>query len=260
MAPGNPPAAAPLPVEWDRLTALLKRGAALAFAVEKWFNSGIWVLCRSDAAYPGRLKKHLQKTAPPVLFGAGDVRLLSSGGLAIVGSPSTSPEALAFAAQISQRCAREGLTVVSGSTRGVDEAAILAALEAGGTAISVLADRLAATALSGKFRTPLRTGRLVLLSPHAPETGVSLENAPARNRLVYGLADFALVVSGALRPGSAWAGAEEELRRPSPIPVYVRLAADAPKGNHALLMLGARPFPEDLSSGPLAATLDQCHR
>ena len=47
-----------------------------------------------------------------------------------------------------------------------------------------------------------------------------------------------------LRKGGTWAGAEEELKREQPRPVYVRVEGDVPNGNEALLELGAQPFPE----------------
>ena len=40
-----------------KVSALLRRGTALALAMEKWRRSGLWVLSRSDSAYPKRLKK-----------------------------------------------------------------------------------------------------------------------------------------------------------------------------------------------------------
>ena len=49
-----------------RLTALLKRGVKLAFAVEGWNQSGIWVVCRSDPQYPEQYKRHLKEKAPPI--------------------------------------------------------------------------------------------------------------------------------------------------------------------------------------------------
>ena len=62
-----------------RLTALLKRGVKLGFAVEGWNQSGIWVICRSDPEYPARYKNHLKDKAPPILFGAGERSLLQGG-------------------------------------------------------------------------------------------------------------------------------------------------------------------------------------
>ena len=55
----------------DRLDALLRRGMALALAVERWSQVGIKVISRSDAAYPQRLRSQLKGAAPPILYGAG---------------------------------------------------------------------------------------------------------------------------------------------------------------------------------------------
>ena len=63
-----------------RLEALLNRGAALGFALERWQRAGVWVLTRADAEYPVRFKKRLRARAPAVLFGCGNRRLLNAGG------------------------------------------------------------------------------------------------------------------------------------------------------------------------------------
>ena len=46
-------------VTLERVQALLNRGAALGFALEKWQRAGLWVLTRSDPDYPRLLKKRL---------------------------------------------------------------------------------------------------------------------------------------------------------------------------------------------------------
>lgn len=69
----------------ERLEALLQRGSSMALALEKWQRSGLWVITRSDPAYPRRLKKRLKHAAPPVLYGCGNPELLNAGGLAVVG-------------------------------------------------------------------------------------------------------------------------------------------------------------------------------
>jgi predicted Rossmann fold nucleotide-binding protein DprA/Smf involved in DNA uptake len=70
----------------ERLLALLARWVMLSLAVEKWTNCGIWILGRSDARYPHLLKKRLKHSAPAILYGIGNVQLLSIGGLAIADS------------------------------------------------------------------------------------------------------------------------------------------------------------------------------
>lgn len=95
----------PLPA--PRLSELLERGVALALAVEGWTIKGLWVLSSSDDSYPMRLKGRGRRSqAPPVLYGARNLNLLSGGGLAIVGSREASEEALDFARRVARAPSR----------------------------------------------------------------------------------------------------------------------------------------------------------
>lgn len=232
----------------DRLAALLKRGVKLGFSVEEWNQSGIWAICRSDPDYPARYKSHLKDKAPPILFGTGERSLLEGGGLAIVGSRNVNAEGDAFAREVAAWCARGGMPVVSGGARGVDQVAMSSALEAGGAVVGVLADTLLRRSVSRDARYALSEGRLLLISPYHPEAGFSVGNAMGRNKLIYALADYGLVVSADYNKGGTWAGAQEELKREPARPVFVRLSGTVPSGNRKLIELGAIAFPP--TSGP----------
>jgi len=65
-----------------------------------------------------------------------------------------------------------------------------------------------------------------------------------RNKVIYGLADFAIVVSSDYQTGGTWAGASEALKA-NWCPVFVRESPDVPKGNRELRKLGAVGLPED---------------
>ena len=233
------------PVAPARMKALLARGASMAIAIEKWVNKGLWVLCRSDEAYPQRLKQHLKRSAPPILYGAGDRALLSKGGLAVVGSRHIDAEAEAFARAVGRSAAQSGMQLISGAAQGVDQTAMHGAFEEGGSVIGVMADSLLRAAVSGKYRDGIRSGQLVLISTYNPEAGFNVGNAMGRNKYIYALADFAVVVSSDYKEGGTWAGAEEELRREGGHPVFVRTGASVPRGNTELLRKGAKPFPAD---------------
>ncbi|NER39477.1 MAG: DNA-processing protein DprA [Oscillatoria sp. SIO1A7] len=239
----------------DRLVALLERGAMLALAVENWTNKGIWVLARSDRHYPKRLKKQLQNAAPPILYGVGNIELLSKGGLAVLGSRDVDEEAIAYTEQVAETCAEEGMQVVSGGARGVDRSAMLAAVQAGGTAVGILADSLTKASVYGKYRSGIRDGQLTLVSAYDPDAGFTVGNAMGRNKYVYALADYALVVSSSLEKGGTWAGATEALQRLKDVPVFVRMQGNSPPGNRALLNLGAKPFPNLSENSSLAELL-----
>ena len=81
-----------------------------------------------------------------------------------------------------------------------------------------------------------------------------------RNKLIYGLADWACVVSADTRKGGTWAGAEEELRRQPHVPVFVRIEEDPPPGNQMLLEIGALPFPASPWPTPLSDVLASAGR
>jgi predicted Rossmann fold nucleotide-binding protein DprA/Smf involved in DNA uptake len=233
----------------ERLRALLRRGFQLAAAVEAWQRLGLWVISRGEACYPERLRRHLRSSAPPLLYGVGTLDRLPHGGLAVVGSRNVNEEGLAFTRRIGQRCAEQGVQIVSGGARGVDRAGVSAALTAGGNAVAVLAEHLDRAATRSENREPLREGRLTLLTPYEPESGFTIGKAMGRNKLIYTLADFALVVRFKSNEGGTWSGAVEQLTRnqstPPGIPVFVRAAHNPEKGCDELRRRGAILFPED---------------
>lgn len=229
----------------QRIVHLLERGAMLAVAVEGWTSKGLWILSRSDEAYPQRLKRKLKQLSPPILYGVGNQVLLSVGGLAVVGSRDIDDEGLGYTQRIAQKCAEQGIQIISGGARGVDQTAMLAATAVGGTTVGVLADSLIKAAVSMKYREGLRQGRVALVSPYDPSAGFNAGNAMNRNKHVYALADHALIVNSSYEKGGTWAGAKEELKQESQISVWIRVQGKVSQGNHQLLKLGAMPFPSE---------------
>jgi predicted Rossmann fold nucleotide-binding protein DprA/Smf involved in DNA uptake len=77
-----------------------------------------------------------------------------------------------------------------------------------------------------------------------------------RNKYIYSLSDFAVVVSSDYQEGGTWAGAEEELRREGGRPVFVRTGTGVPRGNTELLCKGGKPFPADALTSNLKDALN----
>jgi predicted Rossmann fold nucleotide-binding protein DprA/Smf involved in DNA uptake len=65
---------------------------------------------------------------------------------------------------------------------------MLSALEAGGTAVGVLADSWAKAAVAGKYRAGIKEGRLTLVSACDPNASFNVGNAMGRNKYIYALA------------------------------------------------------------------------
>ena len=150
---------------------------------------------------------------------------------------------LDYAARVGRLAAGARKTLVSGGARGVDQAAMRGALEIGGRAAGVLADSLERTAMNREHRNLLVDGRLVLVSPYDPGAGFNVGHAMARNKLIYALADAALIVNSGFRQGGTWTGAVEQLDKLRLVPVFVRSTGDIGPGLDALRSKGARPWP-----------------
>ena len=228
----------------DRLKRLLGRGFLLSQAVERWQTRSIWVVSRADAHYPRRLKARLREDAPAVLYGCGDISLLEQGGLAVVGSRQVDDALIEYTLDIGRLTAKAGKPLISGGAKGIDQAAMRGALEQGGKVCGVLADSLERTAMNRDHRNLLLDGCLVLASPYDPNAGFHVGNAMQRNKLVYALADAALVVNAETNKGGTWAGAVEQLNKLRLVPIYVRTTGVASEGLQALLQKGALQWPE----------------
>jgi DNA processing protein len=128
--PGKVPSELVLPSEIDsaaeKLTSLLGKRAL----------QQIGIRVHGAFEYPQKLR---QADNPlELLYFLGDWELVSTPGVAIVGTRKPSPEAVANAHRIAGSLARSGYTVVSGLAAGIDTAAHTGAIEAGGKTIAVL--------------------------------------------------------------------------------------------------------------------------
>jgi len=97
---------------------------------------GAQLVTIQEDRYPARLREIFDP--PLLLFALGDLELIHSYSIAIVGTRSPTPYGLAAAERLSADLAKAGLTIVSGMARGIDTAAHRAALEAAGRTIAVL--------------------------------------------------------------------------------------------------------------------------
>jgi predicted Rossmann fold nucleotide-binding protein DprA/Smf involved in DNA uptake len=234
----------------ERTKILLNRGTAMALAIERWIGQGFWVLDRTDPRYPERFHKHLGKSAPPLLYGAGEPHTLNHDRMriAVVGSRDIDEDGEAFARALGSVAAQIDAITVSGGARGADRAAINGALEQGGTGIAILPGALEQVAMSRAYRQAISEGRFTVISPFHPRAKFTVGNAMHRNRLIYCLADVGIVVDSAEGSGGTWSGATETLKYRW-VPVAARETVQQSNGNTALLAKGAVPItPETLET------------
>ena len=234
--------------ETSRLEGLLSRTDDLSRELNRLSRLGIYPLTRADSDYPQRYRQRLKDSAPAVLFYAGEKALLGQPGIAVVGSRHLDEAGQECAKFVGNACGISGQVLYSGGAKGVDTLSMESALEARGSAVGILADSLEKAVRSRE--TALRRSDLCLVTPYSPNAGFSVGAAMGRNRLIYCLADYAIVVASDAETGGTWAGATETLKN-GWVPVFVLEHEQMPEGNKQLLQKGAIPFPHPFQKAPL---------
>ena len=229
----------------ERISTLFLRGASMGFALEHWAKHGIWVVSRANALYPKALKGKLGDTRPPILFGTGNQALLNKPGIGFVGSRSIDADDEAFAKAKAELAVAQGYTVVSGGAKGIDQTAMLSALNCGGESVGIMADSLLRASTKKEYRQALKENRLALISPFYPEAGFNTGNAMARNKYIYTLSNSVVVVKSDFNKGGTWNGATENLKK-GWVPLLVR--NNNHQGNQELIKLGAVAIDETFNN------------
>ena len=98
-------------------------------------QSGNQIICYDEEAYPALLRQTVN--FPPLLYCSGNIELLASPQIAIVGSRHCTPGGAKTATDFARVLAQTGLTITSGMATGIDTQAHLGALSCGGNTIAV---------------------------------------------------------------------------------------------------------------------------
>ncbi len=235
--------------EAEHIGKLLERKDELDSELRRFASSGIQVITRADGGYPQRYIQRLKESAPVVLFYAGELAFLGQPGIAVVGSRHLDQAGQECATFVGNACGISGLVLYSGGAKGVDTLSMNAALDARGSAVGILADSLERTIRLPEYRQALERGDLCLATPYSPNAGFSVGAAMGRNRLIYSLADYAIVVASDVEKGGTWAGATEAIRA-GWVPVFVLDHPAMPEGNRLLLQKGGVAFPHPFPLHP----------
>jgi len=164
-------------------------------------KAGAQLITVNDTRYSDRLREIFDP--PPVLFARGNVDLLSSVCLAVVGTRHPTTYGVAATERLSGDLARAGLTIVSGMARGIDTAAHRSCLAAGGYTIAVLGCGVDVVYPSENRRLAAEiAANGLILSEFPMESTAFPQNFPIRNRIISGLSTGLLVVEGAQYSGS----------------------------------------------------------
>jgi predicted Rossmann fold nucleotide-binding protein DprA/Smf involved in DNA uptake len=181
-------------------------------ALEIWHSlerNGVTILVRGFPGYPEQLNDVLGDSAPPIIYVAGNRKLLDKPSAGFCGSRLASAQGIEIARQSARLLAQESINVVSGYAKGVDIATHGGALEAGGTTTIVLAEgilhfRLKKKELPWLGDDPL--SRILVISEFAPRIPWKAHNAMTRNRTICALSNALIVIESGMEGGTFDAG------------------------------------------------------
>jgi len=201
----------------------------------------IRILTIDDPAYPAQLRQI--KDPPKALYYAGDLTLLGTRLVAVVGSRKFTAYGRRVAAKIAGRLAACGVTVVSGMAVGIDGIGHRSALDAGGKTIAVLGnglDVMYPAANRELKKDILRDG--LLLSEYPPGMKGTKYTFPQRNRIISGLSEATVVVEAGLNSGSLITAALAAEQGRTVYGVPGNIDAVTSLGTNMLIRDGAQPL------------------
>ena len=154
-----------------------------------------------DREYPDLLR--LIPNPPETLYYMGDIRLLSSRCVGVVGARKLSDYGRRTAFTIGEKLGRAGLTVVSGMARGADTCAHKGALSACGNTIAVMGtDIESCYPSSNRELKETIAKRGLVITEYPPGFPVQKNNFPQRNRIISGLSEAVIIAEAGLASGS----------------------------------------------------------
>lgn len=185
---------------YEELAVLREKG--IQKLQEALSRSDIHISVPGDAFFPELLS--VIEDPPALLFYRGTLKKDEPRAIAMVGSRRETRYGREQAFRIARELAEQGVTIVSGLARGIDTAAHLGALEAGGRTIGVLGSGIKniypTENIALAERIINKGGALV--SEFAPTAEPLAYHFPVRNRLVSGLTQGVLLIEAREKSGT----------------------------------------------------------
>jgi DNA processing protein len=182
----------------DGDTAAALNDAARAIAT--WEADKLGFLTFRDEAYPAQLREIHEM--PPLLFHRGAL-VRGEFGVSVVGSRDASPRGLDIARSVAAGLVERGITVIAGLAKGIDTAAHVAALDAGGRTVAVIGTGITRSypAANRDLQDRIAADGLVLSQfwPDAPPTKHSF---PMRNAIMSGYGRATVIVQAGEHSGA----------------------------------------------------------
>ena len=156
----------------------------------------------NDKLYPIRLRNI--PDAPTNLYLEGNIELLNSFSIAIIGSRAASENGKSLAKKFSYELSNIGITIISGLARGIDTAAHTNSYNQTGKTIAILGcgfNKIFPPENSVLLKKIVENDGLIV-SEYSPDISVSSDRLRDRNRIISGLSLGVLVIEAKQKSGT----------------------------------------------------------
>lgn len=161
------------------------------------------IITIEDNRYPEQLKSI--ENPPKKLYAKGNIKLLKSNIISIIGSRSCSENGIQLAHKFSRELVYQGITIASGMALGIDTVAHQTTIQENGNTIAVLGNGLKhifPTENLKLYQQIIENNGLVI-TEYPPEEKAKSSHFLERNRIVSGLSLGILVIEAAYRSGTS---------------------------------------------------------
>jgi DNA processing protein len=174
---------------------------AIEAELEAWSREGIAVRTALDGEYPVNLQTVHDR--PPALFVRGKLEVDDQRSVAVVGTRSPTDSGRDQAGAVAHGLVEAGYVVVSGLAAGIDTAAHVAALAAGGRTVAVLGTGLRHVFPKENAELQHRLGEESAVVSHLwPDQGPRRWTFPERNAVMSGFAQATIVIEASQTSGA----------------------------------------------------------
>ena len=164
-------------------------------------SQGVKVVTYCSDDYPQQFFNYQDK--PIILYCKGDVSLLSSTCVAVVGTRKPTIYGKQVTEKLSKEIASNGVTIVSGLADGIDTIAHSSALAVGRKTIAVMGSGFNDIYPKRNFELEKEIEQNgLVITEYAPNIGPATWHYPIRNRIIAGLSKAVLITEASLKSGT----------------------------------------------------------
>lgn len=159
----------------------------------------IKLITKNSTDYPQKL--FCMSEPPDILFALGNISLLNSFSIAVVGSRIHTLKGKILAENIVSELTINNTCIISGMAKGIDSISHQTCIENGGKTIAILGGGFNQFKNKSIFKKILENDGLIL-SEYFPDTPSLKHHFIRRNEIIAGLADGTIVVEGKEKSGT----------------------------------------------------------